>query len=173
MLRDLGTLAARLFIGGSFAAHGAQKAFGWFGGYGPAATAGFMESLGFAPGAPYARAASSTEIASGLAIALGLGGPLGPAGLASVMTVAIATVHGKNGFFAQDGGYELPAVYIAAAFALANVGYGRYSLDAALGDPFASERLALPALLGGIASGLYTAGRRTPPAPAEGSGQAT
>ncbi len=160
MLRDVGTLAARVVIGTSFAAHGAQKAYGWFGGPGPKGAAALMESLGFKPGERYARAAFYTEMASGLAIALGLGGPLGPAGLASVMTVAVATVHIEKGFFAQAGGFELNLLYVVGAFTLANGGYGRFSLDAALGEPFADERLALPALLAGIASGLYTAGQR-------------
>jgi putative oxidoreductase len=79
MSHDLGLLAARLAFGLSFAAHGAQKAFGWFGGPGPQGAAGFMESLGFKPGSTYASAASYNEIGSGLLIALGLGGPLGPA----------------------------------------------------------------------------------------------
>lgn len=168
MLRDVGTLAARLVIGGSFIAHGAQKAFGWFGGPGPAGAAGFMESLGFAPGERFARAASYTEIGSGLAIALGAGGPLGPAGLASVMTVAVATVHGKNGFFAQEGGFELNLVYVIAAYSLANTGYGRYSVDAALGEPFLDERITLPVVLAGIGAGLYVASRRVPPPAGKG-----
>ena len=40
-------LALRLPIGIIFMAHGAQKLFGWFGGYGLEGTGGWMESIGF------------------------------------------------------------------------------------------------------------------------------
>lgn len=42
-------------------------------------------------------------------------------------------MHKDNGFFAQDGGYEYPAVLGLTAAALALSGPGRLSLDAALG----------------------------------------
>ena len=50
--RMLGTglLIARLVLGLIMAAHGAQKLFGWFGGYGLNATGEFFGQLGFAPG---------------------------------------------------------------------------------------------------------------------------
>ena len=40
-------LALRVPAGIIFAAHGAQKLFGWFGGYGIEGTAGFFEGFGF------------------------------------------------------------------------------------------------------------------------------
>ncbi len=45
-----GALALRVPVGVIFAAHGAQKLFGWFGGYGLEGTGGWMESIGLAPG---------------------------------------------------------------------------------------------------------------------------
>src|SRR6266576_739366 len=47
---DLGLLSARIVLGLLMAGHGAQKLFGWFGGYGLAGTSGFFENLGFKPG---------------------------------------------------------------------------------------------------------------------------
>ena len=58
---DAGLLLARMVLGLLMAAHGAQKLFGWFGGYGLAGTGGFFESLGFRPGRFFAAAAGFTE----------------------------------------------------------------------------------------------------------------
>jgi putative oxidoreductase len=129
---DLALLLVRL-IGLGFAAHGAQKLFGWFGGYGLAGTGGYFESLGFKPGKLFAAASGISELAGGLLLALGLFGAIGPMLIVSVMLVAILTVHAPKGFFAQNGGYELPVAYIAIAVALALVGPGAYSLDNVLG----------------------------------------
>ena len=51
MMLDVGLLLIRLVIGLSFMAHGAQKLFGWFGGYGIKGTGGWFESMGMKPGA--------------------------------------------------------------------------------------------------------------------------
>lgn len=133
MIRDLGLLAARLVIGGSMASHGAQKAFGWFGGPGLDGTAKMMKGLGFSPEEPFATASAYNEVAAGVLLMLGALGPVGPALLVSQMIVAAVTVHAKNGYFAQNGGIEVPAIYSAAAIALAMSGPGLLSLDAAVG----------------------------------------
>jgi putative oxidoreductase len=132
-MNDFGLLVSRLVLGGGIAAHGAQKAFGAFEGPGRQGAAAFLESLGFSPGDRYSSAASWTELGSGTLIALGLSGPLGPAALISTMVVAQASVHAKNGFFAQKNGIELGAVYSAGGLALASAGFGRFSLDEVLG----------------------------------------
>jgi putative oxidoreductase len=167
MIHDLGLLAARLALGLSFASHGTQKAFGWFEGPGPENAAAFLESLGFKPGKQFANAAAYSEIGAGLAIALGLGGPAGPAGVISSMLVAQASVHAKNGFFAQKGGVELGVIYGAAALSLASTGYGKLSLDHAFGldEDFRHPALTLLAIAGGVAAGYMILGQRdfTPP----------
>src|SRR6266567_4356229 len=106
-----GLLIARLVLGLVMAAHGAQKLFGWFGGYGLNRTGEFFVQLGFQPGRAFAAAASLTEITSGLLVALGFLGPVGPALMISVMIVAMVTVHRGHGLFATTGGHEVPLLY--------------------------------------------------------------
>ena len=129
----LGLLLARVIVGLVMAAHGAQKLFGWFGGYGLNKTGEFFAHLGFRPGKAFAAAASLTEITSGLLVALGLLGPVGPALMISVMIVAMVTVHWEHGLFASSNGVEVPLLYMTAALGLALTGYGPFSLDGILG----------------------------------------
>ena len=163
-----GLLAARVVLGLLMAAHGAQKLFGWFGGYGLAGTGGFFEQLGFRPGRLFAAMAATTEALSGLLVAAGLLGPVGPALMLSVMIVAMVSVHLKNGVFAAANGVEVPLLYAIGAVALGLTGPGLYSLDAAFGigdfwtPALVGSVLGLGAL-GGIGNLLL---RRPVPAPA-------
>jgi len=141
-----GILVARLFVGLLMAAHGSQKLFGWFGGYGLAGTGGFFESLGFRPGRLFATMAGLTEFGSGLLVALGFLGPVGPALMLSVMIVAMISVHWRNGVFAAANGIEVPLLYAVAAIAIALTGPGLFSLDAILGI----ETLWTPAVTGTV-----------------------
>jgi putative oxidoreductase len=142
---DFGLLVARLVFGITMSAHGAQKLFGWFGGYGLSGTGQFFESIGFRPGRVLAVAAGLGEVAGGLLVAFGLLGPVGPALMLSVMIVA-SSLHWKNGLFATANGIELPLLYSAAAVALAFTGYGTYSLDALFG----LARVWTPDLIGAV-----------------------
>jgi putative oxidoreductase len=130
---DAGLLVGRVVLGTLLAAHGAQKLFGWFGGYGLAGTGAFFESLGFRPGRTFALLAAVTELGSGALVALGLLGPVGPALMLSVMIVAGVSVHWQNGVFAMKNGIELPLLYAAGAAALCLTGPGRYSADGLFG----------------------------------------
>ena len=163
-------LIVRLVVGLGFAAHGAQKLFGWFGGYGLAGTGGFFEGLGFKPGKLFAGAAGAGELLGGLLLALGFGGPIGSMLIISVMVVAILAVHLSNGFFAPNG-IELPLLYAALAVTFAFVGFGAYSLDAALGwtgvwTPALAWLFVGLGIVGGL---LNLAARRKPAAAAEGA----
>jgi putative oxidoreductase len=163
-----GLLIGRLVLGLGMAAHGAQKLFGWFGGYGLAGTAGFFEMLGFRPGRHFAAAAALTEVASGILVALGLLGPIGPALMVSVMVVAVMTVHWKNGFFAQSNGFELGLLYATGAVVLALSGPGLYSLDAVLGlERLWSREIAGVALTVGVLGGVANLLAHRPAAEAE------
>jgi len=137
------------------AAHGAQKLFGWFGGYGIAGTGGFFESLGFRPGKLFAALAGLGEFGGGLLLALGFLGPIGPALVLSVMIVAAIAVHWNKGLFATSGGIEVPLLYAATATGLALAGPGRFSVDALVGlattEPLAVIALAI-AIIGAFAN---------------------
>ena len=108
---DTGLLLLRLILGLLMAAHGAQKLFGWFGGFGLSGTAGYFEGLGFRPGRLFTLAAAGGEILSGLLVALGFLGPVGPALLVAVMVTAAVSAHAANGLFAMNNGVELPLLY--------------------------------------------------------------
>jgi putative oxidoreductase len=164
---DIAFLLVRL-IGLGFAAHGAQKLFGWYGGYGLAGTGGFFESIGFRPGRFFAGAAGAGELVGGLLITLGLGGPIGPLLVIAVMTVAILSMHVGHGFFASNNGVELPLLYVALAVFFAFAGYGAYSLDQAFGlTAVWTPALEWGAVGLGILGGLLNmAARRNPAATA-------
>ena len=162
---DAGLLILRLVAGIVMAAHGAQKLFGWFGGYGLNGTGQFFEGLGFRPGRVFAFAAGASETVGGLLVALGFLHPIGAALIVSVMLVATATVHWGHGLFASSNGIEVPLLYGTAAAALALTGPGSYSLDQAWGligfwTPALSATILGLAIVGATAN---LALRRQPP----------
>lgn len=158
-----GLLVGRVILGLLMAGHGAQKLFGWFGGYGLAGTGGFFESLGFRPGRFFAATAGTTEVLSGLLVAFGLLGPVGPALMLPVMIVAAVSVHWRNGVFAATNGVEVPLLFAAGAVTLALTGFGPFSLDAILGlTPLWTPKLVWAALAVGTAGGIGNLAVRRP-----------
>ena len=125
-------LALRIPVGIIFAAHGAQKLFGWFGGYGLEGTGQWMASIGLAPGYLMALLAGSAEFFGGLALILGLLVRPAAAVLALTMLVAILSVHIDKGLFVAKNGYEFGLALLVVAVSLAISGAGRASLDGAL-----------------------------------------
>ncbi|HKA58451.1 MAG TPA: DoxX family protein [Gemmatimonadales bacterium] len=157
----VGLLILRLVVGLTMAVHGAQKLFGWFGGYGLVGTGGFLEKLGFVPGRRYALFAGLAELAGGLLFAFGLVTPLAATLIVSVMFVAVATVHAKNGFFNSSQGYEYNLTLAIVALSVAIVGAGPLSLDSALRLPDAGPLWGVAALLAGVIGGaVQLAGRK-------------
>ncbi|HRP23455.1 DoxX family protein [Thauera sp.] len=125
-------LALRIPVGIIFAAHGAQKLFGWFGGYGLDGTGQWMASIGLAPGYLMALLAGSGEFFGGLSLIVGLLVRPAAAVLAIAMLVAIFAVHIGNGLFMSSNGYEFGLALLAVAVSLMLSGAGRASIDAAL-----------------------------------------
>ncbi|CAG7650157.1 DoxX family protein [Paenibacillus allorhizosphaerae] len=126
----LGLLLIRLVVGLLFIGHGAQKLFGWFGGYGPKGTGGWMESVGIKPGIIMAVVAGFMELVGGVLFAAGFVTPLAAVLIAAAMLGAIVKVHGKNGLWADANGIEYHLVLIAVVVGIALTGAGSYSLDA-------------------------------------------
>jgi putative oxidoreductase len=166
---DTGLLALRLGVGGALAAHGSQKLFGWFGGYGPSATGQWMDSLGFAgSGRRNAILAGVAEFGGGALLALGLA--TGPAGAAVAGNMIVAgSTHSPNGFFNASGGYELPATFGLIGTALALTGPGGFSLDHLLGHTVNRKWMAFTTLASSVGAAAYLVSTRQQPpsAPAE------
>src|SRR5690606_24598294 len=122
-------LALRIPIGIIFAAHGAQKLFGWFGGYGLEGVGQWMESIGITPGYLMAALAGSAEFFGGLALVVGL--LVRPAALSLLvaMLVAMFAVHWPNGFFITNNGYEYALILGLISATLMIEGAGKLSLD--------------------------------------------
>lgn len=149
-------LLLRLVIGGLFVGHGTQKLYGWFGGRGPEATAGFFDQIGLRPGRRHATTAGFAEAGGGAAIAAGFATPLAASALISTMLTAIKRVHLKAGPWISDGGYEYNLVLIAALLMLVETGPGRLSLDAALGNERTGARWAIFSAVVGLAGAAAT-----------------
>ena len=73
--------------------------------------------------------AASTEIMGVVLLTLGLFTRLISVPLMIIMVVAIATVHGVNGFAAGENGFEIPLYYMLFLALFASLGAGKFSLD--------------------------------------------
>ncbi len=130
--RDLALLALRTGLAAVFVFHGAQKLFGWFGGYGLEGTAGWMGGLGIPFPMLSAALAGGTEFFGGLALAAGLLARLVALPLIFTMIVAMATAH--SGFDAAAGGIEYPLTLAIALASIAIQGPGRLTLGRLAGE---------------------------------------
>lgn len=128
----LSALALRIPVGIIFIAHGAQKLFGAFGGYGLEGTGQWMASIGLEPGYTLAFLAGSAEFFGGIALLVGLLTRPAAVVLAITMLVAIFSVHISNGFFMANNGYEYALALLAASVSLMFSGAGKLSIDSAI-----------------------------------------
>ena len=142
---DAGLLLLRVLVGVTFALHGFQKLFGWFGGGGLDGTAAWFAALGFGSGRSAALMAGAGEVVGGLGLAAGLFTPLAAAAMAGTMTTAALVNHAEAGFWSVNKGWELNGYLIVVAAAVAVTGPGAYSLDHLLG----LQQLAGPVVGGG------------------------
>ncbi|MHC8358425.1 DoxX family protein [Pseudomonas sp. LB3P81] len=127
-----GLAILRIFVGIIFAAHGAQKLFGAFGGYGLGGTAQYMESIGLAPGYLMATLAGGTEFFGGLALIIGLLVRPAALGLTILSLVAIFSVHLPHGLFMVNNGYEFALALLGGTIAVLIEGGGKLSADRAI-----------------------------------------
>jgi putative oxidoreductase len=128
VMASIGLFIIRLVVGLTFAGHGTQKLFGWFGGHGLKGTGGFFESIGIRPGVTMAFLAGVSELVAGLLFAAGVWVPVAAALIVLTMLVAIVKVHGQNGFWITEGGIEYNVILIAVAVGVALTGPGEYVL---------------------------------------------
>jgi putative oxidoreductase len=135
----------RVPVGLIFIAHGAQKLFGWFGGYGLTGTGQWLESVGISPGYTMALLAGGAEFFGGLALLLGLLVRPSALVLAFTMAVAVFGVHAQNGLFMSNNGYEYALTLLVASVSLAISGAGRLSLDAVLSRGATGRSLGIAA----------------------------
>jgi putative oxidoreductase len=131
---DVVPLVLRLTLAVVMFPHGAQKALGWFGGYGLRGTLDFLRKSGVA--SPVAVLAIMAEFLGPLGLAVGLLTRVAALGIAAVMLGSILTVHRQHGFFMnwygnqQGEGFEYHILAIGLAVALVLSGSGVWSLDA-------------------------------------------
>ncbi len=154
-LADFSLLALRLAVGLIFAAHGAQKAFGWWGGPGYHNWQKAMAAMRFEPAGLWAFLSVGAELGGGVLLAAGFLAPLAAALLIAQSIVIILKVHLPNGFWNGQKGYEFPLALAAGLLAVLGVGAGRFAVDAAIGFTLATPVLWLllaAAVLAGLAS---------------------
>jgi len=127
---DATQLLLRLVLGGIMIAHGVKHARG------RARTSKWFGSIGFRSPELQWFASTVTEIGVGVLLILGLITSAAAAGVIGILTVAYVSVHRAAGFWVTarpDEGWEYVLTLAAVAAALAVVGPGAASLDAALG----------------------------------------
>lgn len=153
-LLDIALLILRVVVGGTLFAHGAQKAFGWWGGPGPSGWTAAIAKMGFRPAPLFAAISIGAELAGSLLV-LGLLTPLAGLALIGQVVVIIGTAHFAKGFWNRDGGYEFALSLLGGIVALTLAGPGSISIDAAMGLEVAPV-LRVAAVVVGVAGGLGT-----------------
>lgn len=132
-------LIARLAIGLVIFPHGAQKLFGWFGGYGFSGTMSFLTGGAHLPSF-IAVLVILIESFGALFVFAGFLTRIAALGLLLQFLGVMFTIHLQNGFFmnwsgTQKGeGIEFFLLLIALALILLFTGGGRASVDAAIQD---------------------------------------
>jgi putative oxidoreductase len=152
---DLSLLILQLGVGLTFAAHGAQKAFGWWGGPGLAGWEGAMQHMGFRPARLFALVSAGAELVGGLLLAFGFLTPLVAAILLAQTVVIIGQVHWSHGFFNSKSGIEFPLLLGVGAAAVGLGGPSAVSIDAALGlalEPAVTGLILALGILAGFAT---------------------
>jgi putative oxidoreductase len=152
---DAAVLILALGVGLTFAAHGAQKAFGWWGGPGLDGWRGALTHMGFRPVSLFAAASIGAELGAGIALAIGLFTPIAAALLVAQTVVIIFFAHWSKGFFNGQGGIEFPLVLGIGAAVVGLLDPGALTVDHALGiavEPTVRVAILVLGLVAGLAS---------------------
>ncbi|MFC8097721.1 DoxX family protein [Streptomyces sp. NPDC057363] len=169
---DLARLLLRTAIGGTMITHGVRHGRTLDG------TTGWFRSIGFREPRLQAQLSAAVEIGAGAALVVGAATPLAASAVVGTMGVAARSVHVPNGFFVNAEGYEYVANLAVASVALAALGPGRWSVDAALGldrrlPGHKAAALAAGLGLAGAAAQLAVYWRRPAPAAPSASARGT
>ncbi len=124
-----GLFVLRLALSVIFFAHGGQKLFGFFGGEGMQATIEQFAEFGIIMPGLMARLVGGIEFIGGILFFLGFFTRETAFAVILIMLGAIYTVHGPNGFFILNNGFEYNFMIIAACICLFLGGGGSGSLD--------------------------------------------
>lgn len=114
--------------------HGAQKMLGWFGGFGPAGTYGFLTGMMHIPG-PLALLVFGAEFFAPIGLLFGFLGRVAAFGIACDFTVVALMAHRQNDFFMnwtgqQKGeGVEFFILAVGIAIVILIRGSGAWSTD--------------------------------------------
>jgi putative oxidoreductase len=133
---DATDLILRLALAVVFFPHGAQKALGWFGGFGFSGTLGFFTGKMGIP-TVFALLVIAAEFLGSLGLFVGLLARVAAFGIFCVMAVALVTIHSKMGFFmnwdgkmpAGNEGFEFHILALALTIAVMVRGAGPVSFD--------------------------------------------
>lgn len=130
LISDVALGLLRGGLGVDFVAHGSQKIFGAWGGFGMSGTAKFFDSLGAHPGMLWAVLAAIVEFGGGVAMLLGLFTRVAGVAIAVDMLLAIALYNAGHGFFTETptDGWEINYLILCMALAATLLGPGRYAL---------------------------------------------
>ena len=131
----------RVILGCVFLPHGAQKLFGWFGGFGFTNTMTYFTQTA---GLPWIIAflIIMGESLGSLGLIVGFFTRLSALGLIFIMVGAITTVHIPNGFFMNwfgknaGEGFEYHLLVIGMSIPLLISGGGKYSVDGLINKYF-------------------------------------
>ena len=152
----LGLLIIRLVVGGTVSLHGLQKFTTKIQGHGVSGARQMCEGLGLRPVALFAFLAASSELFGGMFLAAGLLTPFAAAAVIGMMFTAVFVVHLNNGYFIVHGGFEYPFVLGCCAAGIADIGPGRFSLDAAFNWSMHGSKWFAVAVGIGLVSALLT-----------------
>jgi putative oxidoreductase len=172
---NIALTVARVWVGIVMFAHGWRHLASVRSGPG---MANWFESLGLRNGPLQAWNVTITELVVGVGLIVGLLTPLGYGGAASILLVALATNHWKNGFFIfnKGEGWEYVGTLAILAMALGAIGPGEWSLDDAFDLSFPFEpgtALLISAGIGILGTIAFLAMFWRPPRPAADAPETT